>query len=1009
MKRILLSVMMLITCAMGVWADGYHFQYEKGQDQHVIYLSLADMNNNVLSQDLMVDADYYVGAFINGECRGEAKVEFVAGDLTLTTPNWINVFTLNVQGDGNKDNNKSIVFRVYKEKMAVVGTAEYYIPKETASVFFQKDATTGEPSNTYRLKFNPATSIMLTPEISVHKGEQKNMLDYISAVPEGSLIPYPLHWTYPGEYVAIGDNILDALAVTTEGPAGVNLSAGTGELALAAFTSVTVDNPATAFQWTHKEVTVDANDPSKGSVTVAMGSDLSEILSFGYTLTPGDATTTYQWTSNNDAVVSNSPVAAGIKPVGVGTAVLTGTPQDESTATAPQLTVKVVNPVTALGYKYDDRCGVVVVEVGDNINQRLNGEITVFPEDATDLTYTISNYDTDYFEVQPNGDLVAMQANSDGQVNNVTPITVTANDGFGATIDMKIVIIPTQPTAVNPVGEMLYQNNPDQELDITQTLMNFLKLTPDNLNVGDFNVRIIPSDMSVVSVDYLPSSDDPVYTLIHQESEKQVTMNVYVTVLDKENIVASEEPGSVAPTVNIQTKDLDTSFTLDIRMGLGGFAIIPSPVIAKVGETIELTLVEQPQGVDFDPKKISLEVTPSVTMPAGWTFATVEAKTGDKTGLKWVINTKSVGNGTVNVIYEKEIGKQQMGTGDIVVQQQLQLNEGWQWISLYQGLIQGTDSMKTYFGDYLGEIRSDNGNIYNDPVYSYFGALQTLEMMKTYKVRMKTATSFNVEDTSTPSTYFVNNNTESLTGGPVEPITVAAAKGWNWIGNPYQYTHALSDIFGNTVFTEGDMIKGKESFATYTSGAWAGMENLTPGEGYMFRLASAGNIEFTREFAFKQPETQASARTFVDENMPFTIDHSRFIDNMSMIAYVGGLEDNARLTLYAFRGDECRGRSITVGNRQFITIHGEQGERYTFCAYDELSGQYYDVMGSRAFAAVSGSIANPVPLYIGQTTTVEAIKNKAALGGEVYDLQGRRVNGNVKKGIYIQRGKKMVK
>lgn len=1013
MKKVFLSMMMLVTSAMSMWADGVHFQYEKGQDQHVIYLSLTDDAGNVLTQDQMTEVNYYVGAYINGVCRGEAQPEFVMDDPTSTVPIMLNVFTLNVQGKGSEDNSRPIVFRVYKESYSGSGTAEYRIPQETASVAFQKDATTGTPSNPYKVKFNPAVSIMLTPEITVHKGQQVNMFDYITIEPEGSLIPYPLNWTYPDAYVAIGDNVLDALAVTVETPAGVNLEAGTGDFTINAFTNVTVDNPATAFEWTDYRVVKDPTDPSKGTITVSEGYDLSLILSDGYTLTPADASTTYLWLSDVWTVVGPSPTGSGnLEALGVGTAVLTGTPQDGSTATAPQLTVNVIKPVTALGYKYDDRCGVVVVEVGDNINQRLNGEITVFPEDATDPTYTISSYDADYFEVQANGDLVAKQANSDGQENNVTPITVTANDGFGATIDMKIVIIPTQPTAVNPVSETLYQNNPDQELDITQTLMNHLKLTPDNLKVGDFNIRIIPSDLSVVSVDYPPSGGDPVYTLIHQENEVQVTMNVYVTVLDKENIVASEEPGSVAPTVNIQTKDLDTSFTLDVRMGLGGFAVYPTPVNATAGETIELTLVEQPEGVDFDPTKISLEVAPSVTMPDGWTFATVEPQTGDATGLKWVLNTKSVGNGTVTVKYQKDSGVEDMGTATVKVQQQLNLNAGWQWISFYQGNVYGKDSMNTYFLDRLGEIRADNGNIYNDDVYGYFGNLEVLEMMKTYKVRMKEANSFNLEDTSYDvSTYFQNNNNDDPTGAPVLPITVAAAKGWNWIGNPYQYTHQLSEIFGNTQFSQDDEIRGKTSFATYDNGEWKGeLKELAPGEGYMFKVANAGNIEFTREFNFEQPDAVAAARAFGNEDMPFTIDHRRFADNMSMIAYVGGFDDNSHITLYAFRGNECRGRGVAVDDRQFITIHGERGERFTFCAYDELTGQYYDVLGSRAFATVSGSYANPVPLYAGNTTSIEAITGKAVANDDIYDLQGRRMgNANLKKGIYVQQGKKVVK
>ena len=1004
MKKFFLSMMMLVTSAMSMWADGYHFQYEKGQDQHVIYLSLTDAEGTVLSQSNgLGDGAYYVGAFIDGECRGEAEVQFSYDGGTLD-----NLFTLMVQGNGSRENGKNITFRVYKESMVAVGTAEYRIPEATASVRFTKDATTGTPSSPYTVKFTPAVSMHLTESITVHKGGQVDMLSHITTEPENTLIPYPLSWVYSEDFVAIGEDILDALAVTDAGGTSVSLTAGTGIFAFEANTSVVVDNPATAFEWTNGQVVKDASDPSKGTVTVPVGYSLSRILDYGYALTPADASTTYTWLSDVWEVVGPSPTGSGMEALAVGTAVLTGTPQDGSTATAPQLTVKVINPVTT--FQFVDPNNVVVVEVGDNLNQRLLSQMTVSPEDATDLTYTLSGFSAEDFEQQANGNLVAKKANSDGTTNQVSPITITANDGFGASAVVNVVIIQKQPTSIDPVTNTLYITNPDEPLDITDQLYGNLVLTPNDLNIADFTLNMSPSDESVITTEYPPVGGAPAYMLQHQSGEVSVTMNVTMSVLDKDNYYSEVDFSSGDIRVNISQKRLMTTFIVDVREGLSEFTF--NPVIAISGEEVELTLVPQPAGVDYDGSKISVEVTPSVEMPNGWTFATIAPKTGDATGLNWVINTKSVGNGTITVNYEKDGAPVQMGRGSIKVQQRLDLSEGWQWISLYQGCVYGTDSMRTYYGAAnLGEIRGDNSTIYNDDSYGYFGALTTLEMVKTYKVRMKAATYFNIEDTELNSTYFANNVTgNDPTGAPLpSTYTVAAAKGWNWIGNPYQYSRKLSDIFGDTQFSEGDIIKGKENFATYTNGAWGGMETLEPGQGYMFSLANAGNIEFTREFALEQP-TEAPAMARANSTSPWTIDHRRFADNMSMIAYVGGFDDNSHIILYAFCGNECRGRGVAVDDRQFITIHGERGERFTFRAYDELTGQYYDVIGSRAFTTVSGSYANPVPLYAGNTTSIEAINGKAVANDDVYDLQGRRMgNGNLKKGIYVQQGKKVVK
>ena len=141
---------------------------------------------------------------------------------------------------------------------------------------------------------------------------------------------------------------------------------------------------------------------------------------------------------------------------------------------------------------------------------------------------------------------------------------------------------------------------------------------------------------------------------------------------------------------------------------------------------------------------------------------------------------------------------------------------------------------------------------------------------------------------------------------------------------------------------------------------------------------------------------------------PWAVAPSRFSDNMAMIAYVGGLADASQVTLYAFANGECRGRSVVVGDRHFITIHGEQGERFTFCAYNAADDKFYEIRGSRAFAAVSGTMTAPVPLYAGEATSVEAIESNLTHDAAVYDLQGRRVS-HQQKGIYIQNGKKHIR
>ncbi|MBR1548046.1 MAG: hypothetical protein IJ637_04910 [Prevotella sp.] len=1019
-KRLIIAVTMLLASFAGAWAEGTHYQYEKGSDQHEIYVALTDAEGNILSN---LEGEYYIGAFIGDECRGEAEILLYDDQQNSLG----NLFRLRVEGDGAVDNGKTISFRIFRSSMAAGGTAEYFIPSTSYSVAFEKNGTTGVPSNPYKIVFVPATNISLQ-SITVNYGEQLDLLKQITTTPENALIPYPLTWTADREYFTIADNVLTANKVTTEGSMPLSLTAGTETLQLVARTTITVDNPATAFEWTAGSVTKDASDASKGTIKVAVddGNTLPGILSSGYALTGKDpqseSTTTYSWASSNETVVGSEASPAGgpgiLTPLAVGTAILTGTPEDGSTATNPSLTVNVVQPVTDFYFGANSVADtILVVQVGDNVTDRLAAMVRPYPNDATDKTYTISRFPGSLF-AESDGKIVAKASNWDGlspiEVNPDTAntLTITANDGFYAEKQITVYVIPAQPTAITAKEATIYMVTPDElPADISNQLYGNLQLTPDTMLLSDYRIYMQSDSRDVIQ----PSDGEDEYgrQMFSLIASGEATMTVTMYVPDNLNI-QTELSETGAHKLNIYLKELTATFKVVARDGLSEFTF-NNNTRAIVGESVEITLVPQPEGVDYDASKISVAVTPAADMPQGWTFAEVAAKAGDATGLKWVITAKSIGNGTITVNYAKDEESKAMGSGTITVDQQLTLSDGWQWISLCQGEVADKAAMRTLFADKLGEIRSASATVYNDPKYGYFGQLSTLDTLQTYKIRMKElteATKYTIADDNDVNKYFVNNANNDPSGAQAGALSIRANKGWNWIGNPYQYYQQLADIFGNTSFAEGDIIKSKTSFATYTNGAWQGeLTYLTPGEGYMFKLANAGNIDFVREFSLTQqdkaPSTSASSRAAVTTAAPWAVTSSNFADNMAMIAYVGGLADATQVTLYAFANGECRGRSVVVGDRHFITIHGEQGERFTFCAYNAADDKFYEIRGSRAFAAVSGSMASPVPLYAGEATSVEAIETGLSASAPIYDLQGRRV-GQKQKGIYIQNGKKLI-
>lgn len=313
------------------------------------------------------------------------------------------------------------------------------------------------------------------------------------------------------------------------------------------------------------------------------------------------------------------------------------------------------------------------------------------------------------------------------------------------------------------------------------------------------------------------------------------------------------------------------------------------------------------------------------------------------------------------------------------------------------------------FGDNLSEIRSVDQLLINDSQQGYVGRLTTLIPCTTYKLRMKGLG-------SAQKTYDIPGGNYlylyATTG-----TDLSCRKGWNWVGNIYQYYQPLNSIFSNYPFTKGDIIKCKNAFATYDGSQWQGtLRYLAPGEGMLIYLQKAGTVKFTPEFNLSQnltlPQTSRSQSSISDLQSPtFSVDGSKFDDNMAMIAYVGNVDDPTQVTLYAFVGDECRGCGEAIGDRQFITVHGQAGETVTFKVFDPLTGNLHDIFGSRQWQPLMGSISAPVSLYAGQVSGIEEMEDgRCKMEDSVYDLQGRRIgSAQLKKGVYIQHGKKHIR
>ena len=972
MKRIAFSLITLLT-TIGAWADGLHFSYTAGkyEKQTVIYATFQDASGN----DFFFGPEtYYLGAFINGECRWEGYLQDITDPTGAPSPDGKKFFELRVGGT-EEEIGQPITFRVYKEDNGY----EYIMPA-SQSATFRGDYCDTEPSTPLRLTWDPVDMLTLTQnEVHINRGQSIDLNSYIQATATQSLPVY--EWRLGDmsfDNVTLAGSIATGVSPTDMGPINIQAvqNANGIEMMLASI-YVYVDVLATSASWLEEY---------KNGIKVAVGEStaIEAAIGSGWTTVPTDATTRfYDWTSNNTAVVKYNDTEYRWEAVGQGTATLTGTANDASGLTLT-LKVTVVQPVTAFSLTPAS----IYAEVNEDITDRINALVNPIPADATDKTYRWT-IDAGNSAIQlKNGRYVAVSETGGSSVT----MTVTANDGYGASAQLYITVVPEQPKSITAKQDPIYltfdPSNPNE--DISTTIINNFQLTPAGLNLLDYFPTFEVGNTSII--EFTPSATSAAYTFT-LKSAGTTTVKATISIPDYTTMDPTGGPGM---------KELTKTFTVVVAEGLGGFTF--SSVQMTTEGTYSLTLTPSPADAEFEASKVSVSVTAaSADFPTGWNYVTVTPVGTD--GLHYTLTAKSVGNGTINVTYDG-VPK---GNGRIEVGQPMKLKDGWQWIALYEGSIASVDDMETIFGSNLHEVRSQDALLINDSKLGYFGGLTALYPMNTYKLHLQNVPSAGLSHTLYGDYYMLNGGSPA---GSVSSHQVRTRSGWNWIGNPYQYFQTVSDIFNGNTFTNGDMVKTKDAFATYNGTTWTGLEYITPGQGMLLYVQNAGTVALNDEFRLTQRQTiPAGARaTSFYGPQPWQFDDSQFDDNMAMIARVSSVDDPRQCTVWAFVDGECRGRGNIVGDLQFITVHGTPGEHVTFLVYDNKTGQFHNVYEERTLRPISGTLQAPVVLHAGQVAAIDDITNSLNNGAAngYYDLQGRKVE-KAHKGVYIHNGRKLVK
>jgi hypothetical protein len=288
--------------------------------------------------------------------------------------------------------------------------------------------------------------------------------------------------------------------------------------------------------------------------------------------------------------------------------------------------------------------------------------------------------------------------------------------------------------------------------------------------------------------------------------------------------------------------------------------------------------------------------------------------------------------------------------------------EGWTWISHNMESPIATADVAAN----VVRVVSQTSEAVNDPKYGLVGALTELQPATGYKVQVSANTEKSIKG-------FEMNANEN---------TISVQSGWNWIGYPLNFEMPVNEALEYFDATEDDMIVNQEATATYREGKWQGtLESMKPGEGYLFKTATATDIQFNTN-------TASNAANYVGKRnwligSPWTFNKHAYPNVMPVIAefYVDGTKyADDDYVIAAFVGDECRGVGRWIDGRLMMNVCGNGGEDVVFKAYNKDSEQYFTVAEHVTFVADnSGSWNAPMKLTLGNETTGMSEVNKDLL------------------------------
>lgn len=954
----------LLLYAVGMAAQQPDWGYNPNAypDEHVIYVGLTEGSLDNCGQKELPE-NTYLGAFIDGECRGLAKVQKKSLSVALT----INYFPLRVKGDTN-DEGKAISFRL----LYPGGQLSYVYDLQPAAdaVTYTNKKTTGTLSALFPLKFIQPLYYSFTQEtVSVKVGEQINLLDYITFEPANANIP-ELNWNMyeESENVNIEGNKLTAIKSTGKyGSVGVFPKLwdmkNTGQYS---DINIRVIQPATS---------IELRDEYKNGITVNLGDTaaLNTVLRSGYTTAPADCNEELTWKSSDETAIlpMEGNDIGKFNPVKTGTYTMTLSGENASV----DLKVTVIKPVEYINPV--GRVKEIKMYIGDNLHSILPSGYKVMPEDATDRSVryeVLPSYNQDqefkYNEILEDNGSEGIFARKPGRAR----IAIISNQNPQASCTYEVIVKdgPTNITFKQDEMTFLMPIKDTDKWDISEDIRNNIIMTPSWPKYEEYeSYDIAQSNLDISSLTdavklYYDFKKDSLSASVVKVGEGWIDISY-----SSERTIATEEG------LRNDEYEISNHFHVTIMESLKGFKVDGYVEMVST-ETRDFVLTPDPVGAEVDPSRVEVTITPDSYVSEEWK-SIVEIVPTDETMLNYTIRPHSVGRAIISV----KLDGVEVATSNVLIGQRYMQKAGWKWASLYGGDV-SWNSPEYELGNVVEEIRSEDALLHNDPEYGYFGDINRLESGTCYKIKVKEEEPGLLD----LRIMYTGAYEDMRTHRQIVPM-------WNWLGNPYQYDHDINSVFSTedtyaaNKFNVGDRIVSKDDgFAEYNGEKWTGtLTTLRAGLGYMYFNAGSENVDMEYQRESIMPQGTPVMNAPQHKQSVWTYNSAPFADNMTIVADLGNEYSAERFTVGAFVGDECRGEGEMIDGKCFITVHADKGETISFKLHDAVSGEMRTINEQMPFAKMAGSLRAPQRLTVGGIVTGITAADIASSGIAVVDGQ----------------------